>query len=671
MIVSSSIPSEPSLKNLTIPDYGKPAAKQNELLLTLGAPHIASFDFMIDEGLDLAVKDIAPVEFEIFGKSLKIEIVKATISEPKVPAGPVGYVHQNFYPTEARQTKRAYCGQLNITVSWSFDGKQPSTFVKDAGRIPIMLKSKRCHLRHLTPAQLIQRGEHPDEWGGYFIVGGHEKLIRLLINNRRNHPIAVKRNGWKNRGLLFSDLGVFIRSVKRDESATNNVLHFVTNGSARLMFSHKRSMYYAPVILLFKCLMDKSDEYIFQHLMRGNKSDQYFKVCLLGMLQALHEEGIHTQQDAKVFIGHIFKEKLYDLQHLNEVEICDFILTNCVLPHLEDYWDKFLCLSHMTCKLFEVVQGTIQPDGEDSIMLQEVMTGGSLYLQVLKDKLISLLISAKLQLQKKEKPGSVGTVKEADVSAAFKSSVIENSLKNFLATGNVSGGRNSTLQLMQASGFVIMAENINRMRYMSHFRAVHRGSYFQQMRSSEPRQLRTDAWGFICPVHTPDGTPCGLLNHLTTKCQISEYLPPKVTDQIPSVLISLGMLPLTPVVQSIPEQALDVMLDGKIVGYILDQIATTLVPKLRLIKISGKVPKSLEIVYVKKQKKGVGLYPALYLFTGPGRMLRPVMNLAAGDVEWIGTFEQVYLDICITMKEAYPGVRKTYSKLLSHLFIFI
>jgi hypothetical protein len=70
--------------------------------------------------------------------------------------------------------------------------------------------------------------------------------------------------------------------------------------------------------------------------------------------------------------------------------------------------------------------------------------------------------------------------------------------------------------------------------------------------------------------------------------QISEYIPSKVLAQIPSVLVSLGMLPLTPVIQSIPEQALMVMLDGRIVGYILDQIATSLVPKLRMLKIVGE-----------------------------------------------------------------------------------
>jgi len=70
------------------------------------------------------------------------------------------------------------------------------------------------------------------------------------------------------------------------------------------------------------------------------------------------------------------------------------------------------------------------------------------------------------------------------------------------------------------SGLSVVLENLNRMRYMAHFRAVHRGAYFQTMRTTEARVLLPDAWGFVCPVHTPDGTPCGLLNHLARDCEV-------------------------------------------------------------------------------------------------------------------------------------------------------
>lgn len=57
----------------------------------------------------------------------------------------------------------------------------------------------------------------------------------------------------------------------------NNVIHYATDGSAKLMFSSKRNMYYAPIILILKSLLDVPDEYVYHKLINGFESDQYFK----------------------------------------------------------------------------------------------------------------------------------------------------------------------------------------------------------------------------------------------------------------------------------------------------------------------------------------------------------------------------------------------------------
>jgi len=54
---------------------------------------------------------------------------------------------------------------------------------------------------------------------------------------------------------------------------------------------------------------------------------------------------------------------------------------------------------------------------------------------------------------------------------------------------------------------------------------VHRGAYFAQLRTTAVRKLLPESWGFMCPVHTPDGSPCGLLTHLTTACRLVTYPP--------------------------------------------------------------------------------------------------------------------------------------------------
>jgi hypothetical protein len=48
------------------------------------------------------------------------------------------------------------------------------------GRMPIMLRSKRCMLHGRTDHDLSKMGECPVDPGGYFVVKGQEKVILIL-----------------------------------------------------------------------------------------------------------------------------------------------------------------------------------------------------------------------------------------------------------------------------------------------------------------------------------------------------------------------------------------------------------------------------------------------------------------------------------------------------------
>lgn len=87
-------------------------------------------------------------------------------------------------------------------------------------------------------------------------------------------------------------------------------------------------------------------------------------------------------------------------------------------------------------------------------------------------------------------------------------------------------------------------------------------------------------------MHTPDGAPCGLLNHLTMNCIITKHPDPKLKSNIPIVLMDLGMIPL-----SIADKWKDsyvVMLDGMLIGLIDDNIITRVTDKLRILKVKRK-----------------------------------------------------------------------------------
>lgn len=49
-------------------------------------------------------------------------------------------------------------------------------------------------------------------------------------------------------------------------------------------------------------------------------------------------------------------------------------------------------------------------------------------------------------------------------------------IEYFLATGNLIS--RSNLDLQQTAGFTVVADKLNSLRYLSHFRSIHRGHYF-------------------------------------------------------------------------------------------------------------------------------------------------------------------------------------------------
>merc|ERR1719239_1332426 len=194
-------------------------------------------------------------------------------------------------------------------------------------------------------------------------------------------------------------------------------------------------------------------------------------------------------------------------------------------------------------------------------MMHEIVLGGHIYLQLLKEKLSDYMMILKMVILRMAKmKGSAFDLTPTVMNAcASKTGSLEKPFENFLGTGNLPS--KTGLGLMQDKGLTIMAENINRTRYMSHFRAIHRGAFFTEMRTTEVRALLPDAWGFVCPVHTPDGSPCGLLNHLSTSVELVTHL--SDISQLPAVLYMLGVIPVQEMESSGNlSNTLDVLLDA-------------------------------------------------------------------------------------------------------------
>ena len=660
------------------PPKDKLSEDQYPLLKEAIAPHVDSFNCMTEQEndpskglLNLSLKDIGTKVIYANDNKLTLSIEQVSINKPmQSHSSDAHSASEIIFPAEARQKLGSYKGNLMLKLKWDVnDSEDTFTEVRQCGGLPVMLQSNRCHLSGLSPYELTQKREESDELGGYFIINGIEKLIRMLIVQRRNHPMALIRPSFANRGNSYSQFGVQIRSCRPDQTSQTNVLHYLNDGNVNLRFSWRKNEYLVPIVLILKALSDSnSDKQIFDGICGTSELNNSFLTDRLELLLRGFKKrypNLHNRTQILQYLGDKFRVVFQADEKMSDYQVGEMVLNRIILVHLNNWEsddfdinesdlksneDKSKMIFFMIRKLYSLVAGDCSPDNPDATQHQEILLGGFLYSMIIKEKMEEYLNNIKLQIQQDlQRSGIPVNFKSTKYMQRVLMRVNENigaKLQYFLSTGNLVS--QSGLDLQQVSGYTVVAEKINFYRFLAHFRMVHRGSFFAQLKTTTVRKLLPESWGFLCPVHTPDGTPCGLLNHFAHKCKIStkqlnlEFLKNK--------LYELGVTPIEASSQIGPDFAC-VQIDGKIIGYTSHKNSLTISNTLRFWKVSGRnnIPLDLEIGYVPPSTKGQ--YPGLFLFGGHSRMMRPVKYLPLGKEDIVGPFEQVYMNIAVTTPE--------------------
>nr|KAF6329194.1 RNA polymerase I subunit B [Pipistrellus kuhlii] len=377
------LPSGPSLRHLTDPSYGVPREQQKPALQELTQAHVESFNYAVREGLSHAVQAIPPFEFAFKDERISLTIVDAVISSPTVPKGSI-CKEFSVYPAECRGRRSTYRGKLTADISWAVNGVTKGTIKQVLGYVPIMVKSKLCNLYNLPPKALIEHHEEPEEMGGYFIINGIEKVIRMLIMPRRNFPIAMIRPKWKARGPGYTQYGVSMHCVREEHSAVNMNLHYLENGTIMLNFIYQKELFFLPLGFALKALVSFSDYQIFQELIKGKEDNSFFRNAVTQMLRIVMEEGCSTQKQVLNYLGERFRVKLSLPDWYSNEQAAEFLFNQCICIHLKSNTEKFYILCLMTRKLFALAKGECMEENPDSLVNQEVLTPGQLFLMFLK-----------------------------------------------------------------------------------------------------------------------------------------------------------------------------------------------------------------------------------------------------------------------------------------------
>ena len=381
-------------------------------------------------------------------------MLKFNSAELKNPCVPEGTTASDkfTYPKECRLRANTYKGRLSVSVGWSFNDVVQMPLERTLGDVPIMVGSECCNLDGFTPEEMVKKGEHEQEWGGYFIVKGHEKILRMLSAIRKNYPMTIQRDSWKRRGRMFTDLGVYIRCVKEDMTSTNNVMHYLQNGTIKFMCSYRRSMFFLPLVLILKALTNRPDLYIYEQLILGMEDDLYYKDRVAFMLRQLQMEGLYTTEQVRRYIGKHFRVQLSESPSWwTDEEVCSHLLQQSVAIHLGSDEDKFNLLTYMSRKMFVFAQGKCAMEGMDDVMMQEITLAGHVYMQLLKDRLTNWLSSVKYLMLKKARSQKKFSVSVGEMSTVLaQCSRLDAPIESFLATGNLPTG--ADIGLLQDSG---------------------------------------------------------------------------------------------------------------------------------------------------------------------------------------------------------------------------
>lgn len=672
----TKIPLEPEQKLINdveaievVPD------KQHSYVQNLINNHIDSFNYFLDGGLQEGINSIAPFKYTLPNKQvLEVKCVNYRLFKPQVDSACYSR-DKDLYPAECRQSGNSYLGKLNLEFVWYLDGNFMGSFDDYIGQVPVMVKSKLCNLHDASPKKMIRHKEDAEELGGYFISNGNERIIRMLVAVRRNYPIGLSRKTWKDSFPFYSEFGVSMRCVGPGEKTQNMVLHYLTNGTAKLkVFFNARSVT-VPVVMILRALVDYTDKQLFKRIVSGydGKEKQFLENAVITMMKLVKKHNVTNQTTALEHLGAQLKKYQSDIPtEWTDLETGQNLIKFSVAIHLDTNEDKFNCIALMTRKVYALAKAECAIENEDNPMFHEVFSSGQIYFTLLIERIELLLKNLKLCFDRHFSTNKMNnkdsmTRELLERVLRLRYGTVVNPLKLLIATGNLTSV--SGLGLKQTVGLSVTCEKINYLRFLSNFRALHRGAFFAQMRTTACRKLYPEAWGFMCPVHTPDGTPCGLLNHLTVGCMVT--CDKNETASLKEAILAQQVVRLEDADDFDLTQCYPVTLDGQVVCFIDHFYADDLVKRLRRYKVKGHkgVPNDIEICLIPKTNHPTQ-YPGVYIFSNIFRLIRPVINRTHGVYEFIGSFEQVYMDISLDDREVIPD-RTTHSEISKTSFLSV
>jgi DNA-directed RNA polymerase subunit B len=444
---------------------------------------IQSFNNFIEHELQEIINENKEVEPTIIPTNIeefKIRLDKIYVTKPEITEADGST--RAIYPVEACLRKLSYAAPIFLEVSAHINGVQRESFKTQIGSMPIMLKSKNCHLYGLSRDELIAKGEDPDDPGGYFIVNGTEKVI-IDIEDLASNRFMVERastgvSEWV--GKVFSEKGSY--KIPHEVEKLKDGLFYLT-------FTRVKRV---PIIPVIKALGMVKDEEIMRAIDLPDNSE-----VIINLYDFV---SIKTPEDAMDYISKkigISQAREVRLERMNE------IVDKYLLPHIGDTPEARLQKAYNLCKYIkrfvQVSSGILPEDDKDHYMNKRIKMSGDLLADLFRVNLKVLIGDMLYNFQRIVKRGKFPSIK-----VIIREKLLTQKIYSSMATGNWVGGRTGVCQRI---------ERLNFLQTISHLQRVV-SPLSSSQENFEARSLHSTHLGRLCPSETPEGSNIGLRKNM-------------------------------------------------------------------------------------------------------------------------------------------------------------
>ncbi|AGI48492.1 DNA-directed RNA polymerase, subunit B' [Thermoplasmatales archaeon BRNA1] len=522
-----------------------------------------------------------------------------------------GYAH-DIHPMEARLRNLNYMSPVSVHFEVTIDGEEMELenggWVR-VGEMPMMIKSKGCNLyrgnleeqleRKLNDEEyaeeLVKQKEDPREPGGYFIIGGTE---RVLITLEDLAPNRVMCEYDERYGTAVETAKVFsqregYRALTQVEKKKDGILMV----SVPVVTSE------IPLIALMKALGMESDSEIYDTIVSKEYESDMANIVYANIEDSMDPKkyapnAFHTTEDAIAYLERNFAAGQAKEYRTKKVES---ILDRSLLPHLgdtkEDRKKKAIYLGRIAKSVLEMSIGKRKADDKDHYSNKRLKLSGDLMEDLFRNSFSALMKDLKYQLER-----NMGRKRnEINIASSIRPDLFTHKIIHALATGNWVGGRAGVSQLL---------DRTSNMSTVSHLRRI-TSSLTRSQPHFEARDLHPTQWGRLCPSETPEGQNCGLVKNAALIIDVSKGVP---DDEVITTLRNFGLNPVS-------ENGTRVFVNGDLVGTCSD--SKKLIEDVKEHRRYGNINNNVNIRYDEEMGE-------IIINCDDGRLRRPLLILKDG-----------------------------------------